>query len=214
MLVYSYLFFEVLAFLVALLKFSKIKHTEYRYFVPYLLFVVVFEMGSIFNWFTIKHQNLWSANITMTISFLYYSFFLFFTIKTQSFKKWIARLTSLSIFCAFVNMSFFQGFWKLDTVTILMQFAVIILITCLYFYELMNYTEKTLVIIKLPGFWLNTGLLFFCLAEFLFFSAFAYMAYEKNYHYLLLFHVISNIANAILYSCLTISFICFRKTSN
>jgi len=73
-----------------------------------------------------------------------------------------------------------QGFWKLDSITILLEYAIIIFINFLYFYELMNYSGEALNIVKSPGFWLNTGLLFFCLFEFLFFSSFAYMAYKKK----------------------------------
>jgi len=212
MLVYSYLFFELLALITAVFQFSNSRQTIYKYFIPYLTFIVIYEIGSLLNWFSIDHKNLWIANITMTLSFLFYSWFLLKLIKTSYFKNWIKRVIVLSSFCSLVNMAWIQGFWKLNTITILLQFGIIISITCFYFYELMNYSEKVLFIIKLPDFWLNTGLLFFCLSEFLFFSAFAYMAYKNNYAYHLLFFVISNVANAILYSCLTVSFLCFNKT--
>jgi len=211
---YTYLCFEVAAFLTAAVQFSKFKQTPFRYFVPYLLIIIVYEVGSIFNWFSIDHRNLWITNITMTFSFLFYSIFLSRIIKTAAIVKWIRWAISFTVLCSVINAAFVQGFWKLDTITILLQFALIIIIGCIYFYELMNYTGEELVIIKLPQFWLNTGLLFFCLSEFLFFSSFAYMAYKGNYNYRLLFSVISNIASAILYSCLMVSFLCFSKTRN
>jgi hypothetical protein len=211
---YPYLFFEVIAFLVAVFQYNKIKHTPYVYFIPYLFFIVAYEIGTLYNCCSIAHSNLWISNITMTISFLFYSVFLSNLIKSPKTKKWIKRLIVLSIFCSVLNTLFVQGFWKLDTITILLQFGIIILINCIYFYELMNFSQKQLVIIKLPEFWLNTGLLFFCLAKFLFFSAFAYMAYHNNYAYRFLFDVIANLACAILYPCLTVSFLCISKTNN
>lgn len=214
MLVYLYLVFESGALLTALFQYSKMKRTSYRYFVPYLLFIVIYEMGTIYNWFSVRHSNHWVSNITMIISFIFYSIFLLQLLQTDSIRKWIKRVIILSIFCSLINMIFIQGFWKLDTITILLQFGIIIYITCIYFYELMNYSTQTLLVVRLPGFWLNTGLLFFCLAQFLFFSAFAYMAYKNNYEYHLLFSVISNVSNAILYSCLIVCFICFNKISN
>jgi hypothetical protein len=212
MFVHIYLFFEIIAFLTAIAQFNYIKQTQYIYFIPYLFFIVVYEAGSIFNWFSINHSNLWISNITMIFSFLFYSTFLYKIIKTPVFLIWIKRVIFLSILCSVINMAFLQGFWKLNTITILLQFAVIIIISCIYFYELMNYTGEAMVIIKSPAFWLNTGLLFFCLSEFLFFSSFAYMAYKNNYNYHILFSVISNAANIILYSCLTVSFLCFSRT--
>jgi hypothetical protein len=148
----------------------------------------------------------------MELSFLFLSTFLYKIIKTASFKKWIKFAIYFSIICSAINMAFVQGFWKLDSITILLEYAIIITINFLYFYELMNYSGEPLNIIKLPGFWLNTGLLFFCLFEFLFFSSFAYMAYKNNYAYLVLFDFISYSANVILYSCITIALLCLQQT--
>jgi len=212
MLDYLYFFFEIIAFAVAVFQLPKLKHSSYVYFIPYLLFILIYEFGSIYNWFFIHKSNLWISNLTLVIFFLFYSSFLCALIHTPYFKRWIKRIVSLSIFLSLVNLAFIQGFWNLNSITILLQFAVLIALTCLYFYELMNSTQK-LSISKLPGFWVNTGLLFFCLAEFLFYSAFAYMAYKNNYNYYLLFEVISNIANVILYTCLTISFLCFNNSN-
>jgi hypothetical protein len=190
------------------------RHTQYRYFVPYMLYIVLYEVASIYNVFSINHRNLWISNISMTISFLFYSIFLLNLLKTPVFQKRIKWAIGLTLLCSAGNMAFFQGFWDLDTVTILLQYVVIIILSCLYFYELMNYSTAQFSIIRMPGFWLNTGLLFFCLINFLFFSSFAYMAYKKNYEYLLLFTGIANISIAILYSSLTVSFLCFRKTTS
>jgi hypothetical protein len=187
MLLSAYLFFEFLAFIISVIKYRALKNTPYVYFIPYLFLVLIYEYGTLKNWFVINHSNLWVSNITLIIFFLFYS-----------------------VFIHGINMLFVQGFWNLDTITILLQFAILIGITCLYFYELMNFMGKEPQVLKIPGFWLNTGLLFFCLGQFLFYSSFAYMAYKKNYDYYVLHLVLSNIANAILYSFLTISFLCIR----
>lgn len=212
MLDYTYLFFETMAFLTSLFQFSKIKQTNYSYFIPYLLIIMIYEIGSFFNWFSINHTNLWISNFIMTFSFIFYSFFLLKILDGITTKKWIKGLIFLSIFFSLINNLFIQGFWKLNTASLLLQYGLLIMITCLYFYQLMNSTEK-LVVIKLPAFWLNTGVMFFCLVLFLFYSVFD-LAYKNNENYNRLFYVISNIANAILYSCLTVSFLCFNKTSN
>ncbi len=210
MLLSAYLFFELLAFITSVVRYKALKHTRYIYFIPYLFFILIYEYGSIENWFIFKQSNLWITNITLFIFFLFYSVFIYGLIETVKFKEWIRRLIVLTIICSAANMAFLQGFWGLDTITILLQFAILISITCLYFYELMNLTSKELKVLRLPGFWLNTGLLFFCLGQFLFFSSFAYMAYLKIYQFSVLHHVVANIANAILYSFLTISFLCIR----
>ena len=213
MLDYIYFFFEVVAFVTALIQIEKLKHSIYVYFIPYLTYLLFFEIGNMYNLFSVKHSNLWVTNIHMTIAFLFYGFLLCGIIKTPAFKKWIRRIIYFSIFCLAIDMAFVQGFWKLDSIIILLQYAIIILINCIYFYELMNFTETELVVIKLPGFWLNTGLLFNCLSQFLVFSAFAYMAYKHSEEYRVLFDMVGNMADTILYICLTLSFICLRKTT-
>lgn len=110
-------------------------------------------------------------------------------------------------------MAYFQGFWRLDSVTILLQFFIIIVLSGLYFYELLHYTSAQLSIVKLPGFWVNTGLFFYCILSFLIYSSFAYMAYRKDYSYFIMFTGISNAAIVILYSCLAVCFLSIKKDS-
>jgi hypothetical protein len=211
MLEYLYFFFELAAFLVAILQFSRIKNTRYVFFIPYLVFILIYEFGSIKNWFLIEKSNLWITNLTLILFFLYYTYFLIYLIQSTLYTKWIKRCVYICLLFSIINLIFIQGFWNLNSITILLQFVILITSICLYFYELMNYSAVRFSISKMPGFWLNAGLLFFCLAEFLFYSAFAYMAYHDNYTYYQLFELISNTANIILYTCLIISFLCFSK---
>jgi hypothetical protein len=209
---FSYFFFESVALLTAIFQFKNLKNSNYKYFLPFLVFIVAYEYVNIRDWFDIRHSNLYITNITEIAYFLFYAIFLLNLVNNKAYKKIIHVSISVTLFCALLNMAFIQGFWKLDSITILLQFAVIIFIICLFFYELMNSIDISIPIIKMPGFWLNTGLLFFCLAQFLFYSSFAFMAYKGNYHYFLLASVIVNIANAILYSCLSVCFLCFSRT--
>ncbi|AMR31110.1 hypothetical protein A0256_06565 [Mucilaginibacter sp. PAMC 26640] len=209
-----YLFFEALSFLIAVIQYPKLKSTPYKFFVPYLFCVVIYEIATSLGWVGINGSNLFATNIAMFVSFLFYSFFILALIRTPKLKKWIYRIIWLSVTCSAINMAFYQGFWQLDTITILIDFAILIVLACLYFYELMNYAQLQISIISLPGFWVNTGLLFFCLAEFLLFASFAFLADKKLLVFLELFAVIVNVAIGILYSCLTVSFLCFRKTSS
>lgn len=208
---YLYFLFELMAFIVALVQWPKMKGTPYSYFVPFLFFIVVYEFGTIRNWFSINHSNLWIANIEITLFFVFNALFLVGQLQTPSFKKRLRAAIVFTIAFTIINMAFFQGFWKLDTVNILLQDVVLIVSCCLYFSELMHYTILPLSIIKLPGFWVNTGLLLFCTITFMFFASYAYMAYKNNYNYFLLFWGIANTSNAVLYSCLAVAFLCFRR---
>jgi hypothetical protein len=176
-----------------------------------LILVVIYEYGNIRDWFYINHSNLYITNISGLAFFLFFSIFIQRLINNQTYKKLIGIIIPLTLLCAIINVLFIQGFWRLDTITILLQFAVIIFIICIYFYELMNSIDISIPIIKMPGFWLNTGLLFFCLAQFLLYSSFSFLAYKESREYILLFLTFSNIANAILYTCLVVCFLCFKR---
>ena len=213
MLALSYFFFESLALLIVIIQYKRLKETIYKYFLPYLILIVIYEYGNIYNWFFINHSNLWITNLSETACFLFYTFFLKNLIRSKKLHKIIYVLILCSLLFSALNMAFLQGFLKLDTITMLFQYSIIIFIVCMYFYELMNSIDISVSLIALPGFWLNTGLLFYYLCQFLLFSSFAYMAYKNSYNYLMLFNVVANIANVILYSCLTICFLCFRRTN-
>jgi len=209
---YAYLIFETIALICAFVQFKAIKNTIYKYFPVYLLLIVLYELGTTKNLFLINGSNLWITNITMTMSFVFYLYVLLKLIKAPQYVRKIKIAALLVLIFTVLNAMFLQGFWKLDTISILAQFVLIIVTVCLFFYELINSFDFSESIITLPAFWLNTGLLFFCLSEFLFFASFAYMAYARNYDYYIMFKVIVNIANAILYSCYSITFICLGKT--
>lgn len=206
-----YFLFELMAFVISVIQYTKMKGTPYRYFVPYLLFIVFYEFGTIQKWFSINHRNLHATNISTYISFLFCAFFLRGLLRNPYFKKRMAAAIVITVACSLINMAFFQGFWNLDSFTILMQFMVIIVLCGIYFYELLHYTIQPLALIRLPAFWVNTGFLFFCVLNFMVYASFAYMAYKGNYTYFLLFNGIASISIAVLYTCLSLAFLCFSK---
>jgi len=211
MLTSLYFLFECIAFVSSAINYPYLRQSFYKYLFPYLGFIVFYEFGSLYNWFTVNHSNAWITNITITVFFVFYSWLLNSILKKFKRTTSANNLVVLFILVFTVLTVFIQGFWILDTYAILAQFMWLVILTCTFFYRLINEpTDQRIDIIKLPDFWINTGMLFFCLAEFLFYASYAYMAMRKNYDYYIFFVVISNVANLILYSSLAISFVCFR----
>jgi len=209
-----YFWFECLALLACVIFLNKIKDARYRYFLPYLILITVYEYGSLYDWFLIHRHNLWIANYIITIEFLFYSTFIISALKNKILvKRFIAAVAACIIF-TFIDIFFIEGFEKLCSIAIIIQYLLLIILICTSLYQLMQEPIGNLSIISIPDFWVNTGLIFFCLSEFLFFASFAYMAYRNSYDFYFLFSVISNVANVILYSCITISFICINRIRN
>ncbi|RWY52259.1 hypothetical protein [Mucilaginibacter gilvus] len=208
-----YFGFELLALFTALVKYRSLLKSDYKFFIPFLILIVLYETGSLYNKFSIGNNNALATNLMTTFEFAFYSFFIRNTLNNPFYKKIILIAIFTCLVYNIINLFFIQGGMKLNVSTIILQTIVIILITGVYFLELMQVSfGNSLSIIKLPGFWLNTGVLFFYLGEFLLFASYSYMAYKHNYDYLMLFRMISDIANAILYTCLIISFLCLNPT--
>jgi hypothetical protein len=206
-----YFWFELLALLSCLIFIKKIRNSSMLYFVPYLLFIVVYEYGSLYGWFTIKKNNLLAVNIVTTIEFLFYSLFIN-SLVLSSKKKKIIFLSIISIAVIVVlNIVLFQGYYKLHTYSLLLSYTFLIFLSCNFFYELLDINVKSGSILNYSMFWLVTGILFFTLGQFTFFSFFDYIIRSGNLRYRVLFDSISNFSNAILYSCIIIAVLCPKK---
>lgn len=211
MLQYIYLFFEMLSLTVAGIQYKRMSHTPYAAFFPYLLFICIFEVCSVYHLFVINHNNAWINNMVIAIEFAFFSTFITKTLPQRLHKMLTGIIVGVIAFTV-IDIVFIQGFWNMATFAIIVQYSTLITLVCMYFYHLMQQqTDQHISLIHMSDFWVNTGLLFFCLLEFCFFCALSYMVSRKSYYYFELWVIISNMANFILYSCLAVSFICFSR---
>lgn len=205
-----YFLFELLAFITAIL-FTWKGNWTIKQFVPFLFIIVVYEFGTLRGWFSINRSNLWAVNIIMLFGFIFYSFFIRQLVDNRKMKSFIFY-SVIVVFSFFViNNIFIQGFWKLNTYSILFSSILLILHICYYFYELLTDESHNIRLIKYPYFWMSTGILFYYLGMFTFFASFEVMAYNNDYSYYSFFKLMSNVFNIFLYSCLSIGFIFTRK---
>lgn len=210
-----YFWIEVITLLICGLCYNKFTLTRYKLFLPYLLIIVLYELGNIHKMFTIDNSksNLWISNFELLFEYVFYSGFIIAVYKDKKQKRIITLVSVLCVIFTLVDIFFIQGFMALSTIAILIQYSILIPLVCRFFYMKMQEhdTGQEESLLQQPDFWVHTGLLFFFLAEFLFFASYTNMAYKKLYSFHLLFSVISNVAIFILYSCLSISFVCFRR---
>lgn len=204
-------FFEAPALLVCLFCYRKFNLIRYKLFLPYLLLIVLYEFGAANKLFGIgtHKSNLWLVNFEITFEYLFYSFFIISAYPDKKERKTFGFITLGVFVFTMVDIFFIQGFMKLCSIAIVIQYALLIVMVCRFFYILMQSFDKDTSILSKPDFWVNTGLLFFFLSEFLFFASFN-LAYSRPKFFSTIFHVINTGANIILYSCLIISFLCFR----
>jgi hypothetical protein len=205
---------EVTALITCFIFYRKFNSRRYQLFLPYLFVIVLYELGGLYRMFSIHGTNAWIMNFEVLFEYLFYSYFTISYYKQQRQKK---TLTAITLFCfvfSLVDIFFIQGVMNLGTIAMLVQYIILITLACRYFYLKMQEFDVNESLIRNPDFWVNTGMLFFFLAEFLFFSSYTNLAYKRLHSYQMLFDVISIVAIIILYSCLTISFLCFRQMNN
>jgi hypothetical protein len=208
---YANLVLEVGALLACIINYKRFQLTRYKLFLPYLASILLYEYGAANKWFGIgpTKSNLWMVNFEILYEYVFYSFFIISAYRNRGEKKIFSIITFCTCIFTIIDIFFIQGFMKLCSIAIVVQYGLLIIMVCRFFYMLMQEFDKDTSLLRKPDFWVNTGLLFFFLAEFLFFASFN-LAYTRPHFFSALFHVISGVANIILYSCLIISFLCFR----
>ena len=176
----------------------------------FLLLTLLAEIATPLKLIRFHGNNAWFFNLFTTFEFLYYCFIFYSILESYSQKK-ILLFSGVAFFIlAGVNIFFIQGFYKFHTISYRLG-AVMIIVWCfLYFRQLLRSSEY-IVLLRNPYFWISTGLLFFYLGFFFYFSAFDYIVYKKISFNRELWIVISNILNILLYSCFLIALICQRK---
>jgi len=179
--------------------------------IPFFLLVSLFiECATPLRLIHFHGNNSWFFNIFTTIEFLYYSF-IFYHLFTTHFKRNIVAITvGMFLIFTWINIFFIQGFRRFHTISYRVG-AIMIVVWCFLYFRQLIQSAEYIVLIKNPYFWISTGLLFFYLGFFFYFSAFDYIVYKKVRFSVALFNIISDTLNILLYSCFVIALICPRK---
>lgn len=200
--------FEITAFLASIFTIYKIKETPYLFFVPFLLIINIYEIGTVYGWFTYHNSNHAAGNIFMLIHFSFYFFMIATALVNRKERRFIVILWSIFFLFFLGNILFFQHIWIYNSYTYLTGSLMIIGLCCFFFYRIMNVQELNLP--TYPFFWIFTGLMFFYLCRFIFMCYFTFFIHKFNPTIIQLFKSISNISIILLYTCMIIGLVCFR----
>ena len=185
--------------------------SNFKWFLPYFAFIIVYELANFFDWLMIMHSNAWCNNLEGIIGFTLFASFIISLDKRRSHKRKLYILTAIIILVSFIDIFFIQGFWKRATIALVLQALFILSLICNYYYNLLEEAPEHLALVKHPPFLVATGLLFYFLSNVVFYSCFAYMVYKNNYHFYILAGTIPGLSNLLLNSLLIYAFLCFSK---
>jgi hypothetical protein len=208
---YNFYFISlIVTFFCCLYAYKKLDK-NFKWFLPYLAFIIVYESASIFRLLIWRHTNSWCMNVVMLMEFILFTYFLTSLVKKESYKKRVYFLASIVILLSLIDMIFIQGVWKLNTIAAVLQNLFILTLVFIYYSNLFAEAREHLVLLKHPPFLVATGLLFYFLSNTFFYSCFSYMAYKNNYHFLILTRTIMGLSNLLLNLLLIYAFLCFSK---
>jgi hypothetical protein len=204
-----YIIIEILAFLIYLVNFEKVRKNTLRVFLPFLFVVLIYEAGTMLGCFTINGSNHFAANIFMLFQFSFYIILIRSIFSSMKIRKMVdvCQLTLCVVF--FINFFFFQQWHTYNSYTYIFASIIIILWCCFLFRYLMIKTEN-ISLIHFPFFWIYSGVLFFYLIRLFFMLYFTFFAYTFNEIYIKIFKSFSSISIFLLYSCIILSILFFK----
>jgi hypothetical protein len=144
------------------------------------------------------------------IEFLFYGFIFYLHYTRRSFVQ-IAKYF-LILFAVFSvgNILFVQGFYKFNTNILKLGSFFMIILSCLYFTELLT-RDEPVNYLKEAMFWLTAGVFLFNTGEF-FYSLFSdYLIRHHLDRTRKIFSEINNKLIWVLYTCIVISIVCTGK---
>jgi len=183
---------------------------NFKWMLPYFAFIIIYEAANYFNLLMVDHSNAWCNNLVEFMEFILFTYFITTLDDRTPYKKKVYYITAFIILFSLIDMFLIQGFWKKNTISIVIHGLFILSLIFVYYHNLLEEAREHLNLLKYPPFLATTGLLFYFLALTFYYSFFSYMVYKNNYHFYILAYTIPGISNLILNSLLCYAFICFR----
>jgi len=204
---FDFYFYIIAAGVIAgIFRYRQIKPAVLLLFVPFLALSLVMEIiGKIqVNMHVYNH---WVFNFFTCFEFLFYSYIYARLLDDPNWIRIVRYAMILYPALFLANIFFIQGFNRFHTYTYLIG-SVMIVYWCYLFFRQMMRSEAADSVLRIPAFWISTGLLFFYTGFFFYMSAGNILMYTKLVIDKVVWFAISGTLNAILYGCFLIAFLC------
>jgi hypothetical protein len=208
---YLSIYFELFALISCAFCYKKLDN-NFKIFLPFLVFIVLYEFANVYNWLLIHHTNAWCNSLEGIVELAVLGYFIPSLDKRASYRKKAYAFVIAGIAFSFVDFFFIQGIWQLNTIAIVLQNTILAILVCVYYYNLINNTDDHLDLLHYPPFYATIGLLFYSLTNFFYYAVFSYMVYKNNYEFYILARVLTDLGCIFIYSLLAVSFLCFLRT--
>lgn len=206
-----HIYFETAALLASIFLWRSLKNTGLRWFLPFLLLIVIAELSGRFMYKELKQPNAWLYNLVVPVEYLFYSA-LFLLHYKKNINQLIAKFF-LIVFTVYtcISLLFINGIYIFNINFLLVGSFCMIVFCLLYLLEQYFYHEEEHLWQK-PMFWITIGIFLFNAGEFSYNLLSRYLIDNDMDPSLKFFRSINNKLILVLYSSFIIAFICQKIT--
>lgn len=205
---------ETIALTTAIANYKKINGSRYVYFIPFLAFVLLGELGaSYFYGLRNATKNLHIYLMIVVVECLFIGYQFYQIIKSKKLKKIIFIGVSILLLLDTIWLCFFEEIGNVLTVTMGLKGLFFSYVSSFCLYEKAFLSEQPEVtIFRNPDFWFSIGLLTFFVGTTIPFLLYYYF----KFHDVLIFgkriyNLFPQIFSLTLYSCYMVSIILWKK---
>jgi len=207
---------EAIALVIAVSNYRHIKNSRYIYFIPFLAFVLLGELGGVY--FSSPHTLNAAKNmhIYLTITLvetIFCGYMFYHIIQSERMKQFTFIGSSILVSLMTVWFFFFADISVLLTNTIGITGFFFSCVSCFYLYEQNISSDKSEEnLVKNPDFWFAIGVLIFwvtCTIPFI-----LYFFLSKNQILIFgvpLYRLFPQVFSVVLYGCFTTAIILWKK---
>lgn len=207
---------EGIALITAIWNYKYIKGTRYVYFIPFLAFMLMGELGGIYfstgaNLNAQKNFHIYLIVTVVEVIFLGYQFYQM--LRSEKMKQFTLIGTSVMVLLMAVWLCFFVEIGLLLTNTLGITGFFLSCVACFYLYEKFDRSEKTdTSLTRSPDFWFAVGVLIFWVGSTLPFMLYYFL---KENQFLIfgmpLYRFFPQVFSVVLYGCFTMAIILWKK---
>lgn len=202
-----HIYFEIAAFIVSVLYRRSLSKTGLRWFLPFLLFVVIVELTARYLSYELKQPNAWLFSLSIPCEYCFYALIFWTAFSTNRLKKIALGFIVLFLLYNIYSMIFITGLKFFDMNVLVVGNLAMVVLSILFFIDLYN-SSYTQPMFKNPLFWIITGIFLFNAGEFSY-NLLSMLIIDEGFDSTLkIFRSVNNSLILLLYSCFIIGFIC------
>lgn len=206
-------YFQILALIASIFFYKGLKAYRINFFVFILSVVCIIESISANRVLFNLKTNYLFYNLYLLISTPVYFYLFYFLLNIKAKYRWtFIGIAFLISFLFFLDFLFFEGPQNINTLSIIFQQFVFILLSCFLLFK-MAVSQQFFILQNHPFFWIASGLLIFCLGTLVVLGLNQFIRINKitlaNKH---LYGAIMPVLNVILYSSYSYAFYLCEQT--